>query len=79
MIKALFKGLKEGFYEFGKNISSIVNFILFLFAYFVGIGLTWIIAKIAGKKFLETRISKKKTYWKKLDTKEKLEDYYRQF
>lgn len=74
-------GLKEGFVSFGYLITNTINFILLLFVYFVGIGLTSIFAKIFGKHFLDMKISKgKATYW--IDhkiTKQKIGAYYRTF
>ncbi|MFH1849978.1 MAG: hypothetical protein ABH879_07410 [archaeon] len=47
--------------------------------YLIGVGLTSIAAKIAGKHFLEMKPGGK-TYWKKLDLRTKdIEKYYRQF
>jgi len=80
MIKQFFEGFKEGFFEFGKNISAIINLIVLSSVYFIGISLTSIIAKIFRKHFLDLNTSKKKTYWSDLKLKkEKMEKYYRQF
>ena len=78
-IKLFFKGCKEGMHLFGQNIAIIVNTVLLFIAYIVGVGLTSIIAKISGKKFLEM-IRGKESYWKPLNLKKKkMEEYYRQF
>lgn len=81
MIKNFFIGVKEGTKLFGETISGIVNFILLSFVYFIGVGVTSIIAKLSKKRFLELKISEKeKTYWSELNlTKKPLEEYYRQF
>lgn len=81
MIKDFFDGFIKGFSMFGKNIALIINTILLFVVYIFGVGSTYIIAKIKGKKFLDTKISKKsKTYWSDLNLKKKkLEEYYRQF
>ena len=80
-IKHFFTGFKEGFTEFGHNISTIVNSVLLSFVYLFGVGITSIIAKITKKYFLETEIKKsQKSYWSNLDLKkQKIDDYYRQF
>lgn len=77
----LFKGLYEGFGKFGKFISSLINFVLLFVVFIVGIGLVSVIAKIAGKKFLDMGKSKKKsTYWENSIIGERnREDFYRPF
>ncbi len=73
------KGFKEGFKDFGHNVTNVVNFILLLPVYFIGIGITSLGAKILGKKFLELK-QRGRTYWKKRNLgKQKLSTYYRQF
>ena len=80
MIKQFVKGFKKGMGNFGMNITLIINTILLSFVYLIGVGLTSIIAKIFGKHFLETKLSKKSTYWSNLNLKKKkFEEYYRQF
>ena len=72
----------EGMKSFGGLIVEIVNFILLIPAYILGIGLTSIVAKIVGKHFLNLKKPDKKTetYWVAKDTKKKkLEEFYRQF
>jgi hypothetical protein len=65
--------------EVAENISIIVNSILLSVVYFVGVGLTSIIAKIAKKEFLETEM-KRESYWSPLNLKkEDEENYYRLF
>jgi len=80
-IKKFSKGFAEGFKDFGNNISIIVNSVLLLIVYILGVGITSLIAKIFGKHFLEMKLSKKeKTYWSDLNLKKKpIEEYYRQF
>ena len=79
--KEFFSGFKKGFISFGKNIGLIVNAILLSFVYIVGVGLTAIIAKIVGKKFLETKLEKNsETYWNELNIKKcEMRKYYKQF
>lgn len=79
-LKLFFIGFKKGMGNFGNNISLIINSILLAVAYIIGVGLTSIAAKIIGKHFLETRISKRESYWSDLKLKKKpLREYYRQF
>jgi len=78
---SFFKDFQEGMKTFGKLISSIVNSIILLGVYVLGIGLTSLFARLAGKKFLQTTLSQtRKTYWTDLHLKTKpLSEYYRQF
>lgn len=80
-IKLFFDGVLKGQKLFGETISAIINLIIFTLVYFFGVGLTSIIAKIFGQKFLETKVDKESlTYWQDLNlTKKPLEEYYRQF
>jgi len=79
MIKKLLKDMKEGQKMFGDDIASIVNFFLLTFVYFLGVGITSIVAKISGKHFLELKRDKN-SYWSELNLgKRKKEEYYRQF
>ena len=79
MIKELLKNIKEGNKMFGEDIASIVNFLLLTFVYFLGVGITSIIAKMSGKHFLELKMDKD-SYWSELNlSKRKKEEYYRQF
>lgn len=74
-------GFKKGFMEFGHAISTIVNTVLLVFVYIIGVGPTSIVAKLAGKRFLEMKIEKEKeSYWSELNLKKKeTKDYYKQF
>lgn len=76
-----FKGFKDGMTGFGDLIAIIVNTVLLFIAYFIGVGITSIVAKIVGKNFLEMKTSAKvKTYWSDLNIKKRsLEECYRQF
>lgn len=75
-----FKGVRQGFEDFGFMIANGINYILLSFVYIVAVGPTSIIAKITGNHFLDLGKVKKKTYWKELNLgKEPEENYYRQF
>lgn len=80
-IKIFFKGFLQGFKNFGYNISIIINSILLLAVYLIGVGITAIFAKIFRKKFLDMELSDdRKTYWSELNLEKKpTEEYYRQF
>jgi cytochrome c biogenesis protein CcdA len=80
-VKLFFKHFKEGMISFGKDISTIVNTLLLLIIYILGVGITSSVALVVGKKFLETDLSKdKNSYWTNLDLKKKkLDEYYSQF
>lgn len=79
-LKQFFNGFKKGMKNFGHGIALIINTALLVFVYLVGVGLTCFFAKILGKHFLETKLSKKNTYWSGLKLRKKsIEDYYRQF
>ncbi|MBU1201192.1 MAG: hypothetical protein KJ583_04045 [Nanoarchaeota archaeon] len=81
LIKDFFLGFKEGFMDFGHDVSVIINSLLLSIVYFVGVGLTSIFAKVFKKHFLDLKVNKKKkSYWNDLDLKEKdIEKYYRTF
>lgn len=81
MVNNFTEGFKEGQKAFGENFAAIVNLILLSIVYFLGAGITSVIAKISGKHFLELKIERKaKTYWAELNLKKKeKEEYYRQF
>lgn len=80
-IRDFFEGFKKGFKAFGYNINLIVNTILLSIVYFIGVGITSIIAKLIKKKFLQTNLSKEsETYWSQISSENKgIEEYYRQF
>lgn len=79
MDKELIHGIKEGAELFGEAIAALVNTVLLTIVYFVGIGLTSIIAKIFKKSFLDLD-KKSYSYWKNLNLRKKpLEEYYRRF
>lgn len=80
-VKEFANGFSKGMRSFGDNISLIVNSVLLSVAYFLGVGLTAIVAKVAGKNFLEKKTSSEaKSYWSDLNLKKKeFREYYRQF
>lgn len=75
-----FKGFKAGFQSFGNNIASAINFVALMIVYIFGVGITSVVAKLTGKKFLDIGIKNVPTYYiTKSIKKEKIENYYRQF
>ncbi len=60
-------------------ISSAVNTVLLAIVYFTGIGITSMIGKAFGKKFLDTGKRDSGTYWTECKTKKPRESYYRMF
>lgn len=78
--KQFLKGFQKGMHDFGSSISVVINSILLTIVYFIGVGITSIIARLVGKHFLDIRKIKKDTYWENLNLKNKsIEDYYKQF
>ena len=80
-IKQFFRGFKMGMGAFGYNLSVIINTILLSIVYVIGVGLTSVIAKIIGKRFMEMKVLRTvDTYWSDLNLKKKpIDEYYRQF
>ena len=61
------------------GIATLVNTVISFFIYIVGIGITSLVAKIIGKRFLNFT-KEKDTYWSELGLgKEGVNSYYRQF
>ena len=78
-MKKFLKGIKIGLGNFGSGIGTIVNSVLLLIVYVIGVGVTAILAKIFRKRFLETK-RKEGSYWTELNLgKKELKEYYRQF
>lgn len=80
-LKNFFQDFLAGLKIFSANITCLVNTILLLIAYLIGIGLSFIIAKFINKHFLDLNIDKNKnTYWSDLNlTKKDLKNYLKQF
>jgi len=80
MITGFFRGMAKGMQRFGHSISMVVNTFLLSVVYVLGVGVTSVVAKIVGKKFLDGSSSQEKTYWTTLNaTKERIDHYFRQF
>jgi cytochrome c biogenesis protein CcdA len=80
IIRQFLRGFQLGMQNFGKIITAVVNTILLSLVYILGVGITAILAKMTGKKFLNLVPTKKNSYWTNLNLKKKsIEEYYRQF
>jgi large-conductance mechanosensitive channel len=80
-LRNFFNGLKHGFSEYGLFITGLVNYFLLSLVYFIGVGLTAVLAKAAGKHFMKLKKDPSaSTYWVDCRIEKKdAEDYYRQF
>ena len=82
VLLSVWQGFRDGFKTLGEDVSTLVNTVLLALVYILGVGITAIIAKIAGKRFLERDIaaSNPKTYWNDVeDEHPDLESHFRQF
>jgi hypothetical protein len=74
------RGFWKGVKRFGAFVTEVVNFVLLLPVYFIGVGVTSIVAKFFGKHFMLMKREKKKSYWVKYGLKtEKKEEYYKMY
>lgn len=82
-LRSFFKGFKKGMREAGLCSAMVINSLLLLVVYVVAVGITALVARIAGKRFLDAHSSDRKTkksYWSDLNlTTKPLKEYYRQF
>jgi hypothetical protein len=79
-MKSFFQGFFKGSKDFSNYITNIVNFVLLLFAYIIGIGPVSLIAKLFRKHFVDLGSKKKNSYWlKSKPVSKRIEDYYRTF
>jgi len=74
-------GIFEGMKEFGSNISIIVNSLLLLIVYVLGVGASSLAARMLNKKLFDFQISKSRsTYWIDMNMqKQGIAGYKRQF
>lgn len=81
VVRRFLRGFQNGLEAFGCNITVLVNSLLLSMVYLTGVGITSIIARLVGKRFLDVELSKNRSsYWSDLDLeKRSIEDYYRQF
>lgn len=79
-LKQFFKGFKKGMGLFGEDIAIIVNTAFLAIVYFIGVGITSLVAKLFGKHFLEMKRSRKiGSYWSSMQTKKTEDSFYKQF
>jgi len=80
-VKDFFVGFGEGMEDFSKVLNVMINSILLTLVYLIGIGFTFISAKLFGKHFFDMKVDKnEKSYWSRLGLKKrKIDEYYRQF
>ncbi len=74
-MKFFLKRIKEGMLFFAELIATFVNTVLLAFAYFTVLALTSIFAKIFRKRFLPMKVGS----WSKVEQKEEIDDYFKQF
>jgi len=80
MLKGIWGAVKKVMEPISKVMSGIVNFILLLLVYIIGIGLVSIFAKIFRKHFLQLKKQSKNSNWDEHKVeKQPLEKYYRTF
>lgn len=70
-IKAVLRGMKR----FGEYVAILVNTILLFITYFLGVGITWLIAKAMRKEVLQKKLGAA-SYWTPLELKTKPKDEY---
>jgi len=69
-----------GFLWLSGKLRDMINFIILSAVYFLGIGLTSVFAKLFGKRFLNVKKGRARSYWvKKHAYNEKKEDFLNQF
>ena len=79
-INLFFKGMRQGFRNFSNVITNVINFVLLLVVYFIGIGIVSVISKLSGRHFLELKKQNKSSNWHEHKvSKQPLEKYYRTF
>ena len=80
-LKKFIFGIKEGQKLFGETIAIVINSLLLTIAYFIGVGITFIMLKISKIKLMDLTFDKEsKTYWSDLNlSKKPIGEYYRQF
>lgn len=74
------KSFLDGSKSFGTIITNIINTVLLLIIYFVGIGLAALIVRITKQELMNISNKRKHSYYKnELTEKGNLEEYYKQF
>lgn len=73
-----FKGFVQGFRNFSRWITDIINFILLFIVYFIGIGVVSVVSKLLGKHFLDLKNSGSSWVMRNLK-KRPIKEYFRAF
>lgn len=76
-LKRVFDAFSEFVRPVTERISLVVNTILLTIVYFVGVGLTFCVAKLARKKFLKLEKENTNSYW--IDKDSKTTEYHKNF
>ena len=74
-MKIFLQSIKGGLYLFSSLLSNLTNVVLLSLVYFSVLGITAIIAKVVGKKFLPLKLEK----WVTVEQNKEKESYFRQF
>jgi hypothetical protein len=78
-----FLGVKTGARRFSALLADSVNLVLLFLVYFLGVGVTSIIARVFSKKFLDMGSTQEscKTYWRTVSPSKETDKsyFYRQF
>ena len=70
---------------FGQAVVDFINLVLLFLVYAIGVGVTSVISKLFGKKFLDVKYKRKKSYWNDIkdvsekNTSKDKEEYYNQY
>lgn len=78
--KMFLKGLARGLTHTGHTITGIINTVLLLIIYFIGVGTAAIITKLAKQELIALEKKNTATYYndKKIET-ENIQEYYKQY
>jgi len=79
MVKNIWESFSNGFKEFGHDVASVVNFLLLLIVYIVGVGPVSVISKILRKRFLDLKFKQKRSLWVERKPIQNIDEYYRPF
>jgi len=80
MLKKAWSAIKTILEPISKLMSNVINFVLLLIIYFIGIGPVSIFMRLFGRHFLELKKQNKTTNWHEHRIeKQPLEKYYRTF
>ena len=79
-LKKIWNAIKSVLEPVANAVNAVVNLILLLLVYFIGIASVSIIMKLSGKHFLELKKQNRKSNWHEHKlTKQPLEQYHRTF